>query len=289
MAINWYPGHMHKARKDIIKTLNKIDIIIELVDARVPFSSQNPVIAEWRKKKPFIVILTKSDLADDETTQQWQNYLENSEQCKSIAYTDGNKEQLKQIVKLCHKLAPEKASFKPINALITGIPNVGKSTLINALAGKIIAKVGNEPAITKQQQKINLDDQLCLFDTPGILWPKINNPDSGYRLAMIGSIRNTAIDIEDIGFYAAEFFKRSYPNRLSERYQLESLPEQEVEILELIGSKRGAKQAGGRINLHKTSEILLNDFRSGNLGKVTLETPQQMQKELQKIAQENAE
>lgn len=281
MNINWYPGHMHKARKTMLSTMKTIDVLIEIVDARLPYSSQNPVIADWRGSKPTVVVLSKTDLADSQKTSNWQHYLEQQSHIKTLAYQKGQRAQLKKIIELCLNLAPDKADrFQPVNAMIVGIPNVGKSTLINSLAGKTIAKVGDEPAVTKQQQKIYIEDTLILHDTPGILWPKIENPDSGYRLAVIGSIKNTAVDYEDIGFYAAEALLNDYPQRLCERYQLTSLPSSALECLEAIGEKRGARQAGGRINLHKAAEILIHDIRSGELGPITLETPERVEQEL---------
>jgi len=277
---------MHKARKDIIKRLDTIDVLIEIVDARLPYSSQNPFISGWRNSKPTIVVLSKTDLADPEKTAEWQAYLEQKGHIKTLAYHKDDRSKLQQISELCQKLAPEKAqasSFKSINAMIVGIPNVGKSTLINALVGKQIAKVGDEPAVTKQQQKIVLDDKVTLHDTPGILWPKIENPNSGYRLAIIGSIKNTAVEFEDMGFFAAESLLTLYPQRLIERYGFETLPKSELECLETIGSKRGAKQAGGRINLHKASEILIHDLRGGLLGNITLETPSMMEIEINEV------
>jgi ribosome biogenesis GTPase A len=291
VSINWYPGHMHKARKEVIKRLDSIDVLMEIVDARLPYSSQNPFIGDWRESKPTIVILSKTDLADPEKTAEWQAYIEQQSNIKTIAYHKEDRSTLHQISELCQKLAPEKAksaSFKAINAMIVGIPNVGKSTLINALAGRQIARVGDEPAVTKQQQKIVLNDNVILHDTPGMLWPKIENPNSGYRLAMIGSIKNTAVEFEDMGFYAAENLLRLYPERLMERYALEELPQSELQCLEALGRKRGAKQTGGRINLHKASEILIHDLRGGQLGRLTLETPAMMETEIIEVSEKIA-
>jgi ribosome biogenesis GTPase A len=285
VSINWYPGHMHKARKEILNVFDKINVLVEIVDARLPFSSQNPIIGQWRETKPTLVILSKTDLADPVKTEQWQQYFEQERHVKTLAYHKDDKHKLKKIADLCQKLAPQEASaLKPINAMIVGIPNVGKSTLINALAGKNIAKVGDEPAVTKRQQKINLGNNVILHDTPGMLWPKIENPDSGYRLAIMGSIKNTAVEYEDIGFYAAEALIALYPERLCERYGIIDLPTTPLECLELVGFKRGAKQAGGRINLHKASEILIHDLRAGQLGLITLETPAMIERELVIVA-----
>ena len=281
MSINWYPGHMYKARKDIINVLNTIDILIEVVDARLPYSSQNPIIAKLQHNKPTIIIFNKCDLADEAITKQWQQYYETNRMIKTIDCQQDQPHKVKQIIRLCQKLAPEKqASFKSIHAMIMGIPNVGKSTIINTLAGKTIAKVGNEPAVTKAQQKIYLEDNITLFDTPGMLWPKIENPNSGYRLAISGAIKNTAMEFEDVGFYAADYLLKNYPDLLMKRYQLDELPSSEIEFLEIMGAKRGAKQAGGRINLHKACEILLHEYRNGSLGKISLERPQMIEQEI---------
>ena len=287
--INWYPGHMHKARKEMLQIMASIDCIIEVVDARLPFSSQNPIISEWRKDKPTIVVMTKADLADPVRTQQWQDFLETQENIKSLDYSPEKTQRLEHIKSLCYKLADKKDSIKALNILITGIPNVGKSTLINALTGKTITKTGDEPAVTKRQQKIQWGKDIVLHDTPGILWPKIENPHSGYRLAAIGSIKNTAMDFEDVGFYAATYLLQHYPEALKNRYQLDELPNTEIDFLEAMGAKRGAKQAGGRINLHKACEILLHDLRQGVLGNITLETPDMVLDELKLVKEEKAQ
>lgn len=281
---------MHKARKEILNVFDKIDVLVEIVDARLPFSSQNPIIGQWRESKPTLVILSKTDLADPDKTQHWQQHFEKEQNVKTLAYHKDDKFKLRQIADLCRKLAPfEPSAIKPINAMIVGIPNVGKSTLINALAGKNIAKVGDEPAVTKRQQKINLGNNVVLHDTPGMLWPKIENPDSAYRLAIMGSIKNTAIEYEDIGFYAAEALMALYPERLCERYGIIDIPSTPLECLELVGFKRGAKQTGGRVNLHKASEILIHDLRAGHLGLVTLEIPAMIERELILVAEKVAE
>jgi len=284
MAINWYPGHMHKASKEMKKILPQVDLIIEVLDARIPFSSENPMLAEIRGDKPCIKVLSKSDLADPEATQYWQHYLEQEHGVKTIALTSQEPERMRDLLSLCHKMLPAKAkSVKNIQAMIMGIPNVGKSTLINHLAGRQIAKTGNEPAVTKMQQRIKLEQGIVLLDTPGVLWPKVENKHSGYRLAVTGAIKETAISNDDIALYAVAYLRRVYPTLMTERYQLAELPADELALLEAIGSKRGCLRAGGMVDLDRAAKILLTELRAGTIGPITLETPEMMEQELVEV------
>jgi ribosome biogenesis GTPase A len=281
MAINWFPGHMHKAQREIKEILPQIDVVIEICDARLPFSSENPMITEIRGDKPLIKILNKSDLADPKVTELWLNYLESQHNVKAIALTTESPSVAKTIPTLIRKLATNKdEAGKQINAVIMGIPNVGKSTLINTLVGKVKAKVGNEPAVTKGQQRIRLDEGLYLYDTPGMLWPKIVNENSGYRLAITSAVKDTAFDHEDIACFAAEYLLVAYPERLKERYGIEELPAQEVELIEAIGKRRGCVKNGGYIDFHKASEILINEIRDKTLGGISFETPEMVMAEV---------
>jgi len=273
--IQWFPGHMHKAHKQIKEVLPQVDIIIEVVDARIPYSSENPLIAQIRENTPCIKVLNKSDLADGEITEKWIEYLEQEQGIKAIAITTSKPEQVHQITRLCEQMLPNLLSQgKQIRAMIMGIPNVGKSTIINILADRIIAKTGNEPAVTKQQQRIRLPSGIMLSDTPGFLWPKIENANSGYRLAVTGAIKDTAIEYEDIAYYAAEYLLENYPDRLKMRYELETLPESDHELMEAIALRRGCLRAGGHFDIYKVSTILLNELRSGALGPLSVETPE---------------
>jgi len=280
MEINWFPGHMHKAKKEIKEILPQIDVVIEVCDARLPFSSENPMITEIRGDKPLIKILNKSDLADPDKTKIWLEYFESQHNVKAIALTTENNATAKMIPALIKKLVPSKdKDGKQINAVIMGIPNVGKSTLINTFVGKAKAKVGNEPAVTKGQQRILLEDDLYLVDTPGMLWPKIANENSGYRLAVSGAVKDTAFDYDDIAYFAAKYLLEAYPERLMERYKLEEKPMGEEDLIAAIGRKRGCVRSGGHVDMHKASVILIHEIRGKILGAITFEMPENIEKE----------
>jgi len=276
---------MHKANKEIKEVIPKIDLIIEVLDARIPFSSQNPLLASLRGDKPCIRVLSKSDLADPKMTLLWQNHLEQEQGVKTLAVTTQQPDKIKQITQLCHSMIPDKGSNdKTIKTMIVGIPNVGKSTIINILANRIIAITGNEPAVTKRQQRIRLDNNIVLSDTPGVLWPNVENKNSGYRLAVTGAIKDTAIEYADIAFFAAEYLLENYPDELKTRFQLENLPDNESDLMEAIGRKRGCLRAGKKVDIEKTSKILIAELRAGAIGNITLETPEVIKKELLELA-----
>lgn len=277
---------MHKANKAIKEALPNIDLIIEVLDARIPFSSQNPLLSQLRGDKSCIKILTKSDLADADLTRQWQDWLEKEQGVKTLALSIEQPERMRQLTSLCRKMVPNSSGkHKIINTMIMGIPNVGKSSLINILTGKTIAKTGNEPAVTKNQQRIKLADDIVLFDTPGVLWPKIENQNSMYRLASSGAVKDTAFEYDDIAFYVAEYLLSAYPENLLQRYNLADLPQNELEVIEAIGRKRGCLKGGGRIDLDKASKILLTELRAGKIGRISLETPTLIEQELREQEQ----
>lgn len=275
MPIQWFPGHMHKARLEFQAALPKINVIIEILDARIPYSSENPMLAELRGNKPFLKVLTKSDLADESMTEKWLEHFESFDGIKASAVTTEDVPTIRRLTKLAARMVPEREG-KTANAIIAGIPNVGKSTIINYLAGRKIAKTGNTPAVTKQQQRVNIGGGITLVDTPGMMWPNVHNESSGYRLALIGSIKETAMDYAEVGFFAAKYMLSAYPDRLMERYKFPTLPESEMEVIEAIGRKRGCLGRGNLVDFDRASRILVTEIRSGELGKLTLESPAMM-------------
>ncbi len=284
MAIQWFPGHMHKARKEMSQVLPETDVIIEVLDARIPYSSQNPMLAQIRGNKPCLKVLTKSDLADPESTQVWLNDLNNSDHSqKAIAISSQDAASIKTVPQAFRSMVNLNTNrVKPFCVMIVGIPNVGKSTLINLLAGKTIAKTGNEPAVTKRQQHITLSDHWILRDTPGVLWPNVENPDSGFRLAATGAIRDTAMDSAEVACYLLDYLGQTYHPLIEKRFNTE-LPTEGVEMLEQIGKLRGCIGGGQLVDFDRAARLVLTEFRSGLLGQLTLETPSMRDTELEQV------
>lgn len=274
MSINWFPGHMNKATREIREILPKVDLVIEIVDARLPYSSANPVLARLRADKPCLKLLSKTDLADPLITRQWLEHLEKDSVVRALAISTQQPAQIRRLAEMCRSLPGVKPDATGnVTALITGIPNVGKSTLINTLAGRVVAKAGNEPAVTKMQQRIDLRNGLVLIDSPGVLWPRIDNENSGYRLALSGAIRATAMAEDDVAVFAADYFLQAYPQLLQQRFKVDALPDSGMAMLELIGRQRGCLGSGGHIDFDRVAAILINEFRSATLGAISLETP----------------
>lgn len=272
---------MHKAKKEIREVIPKMDLIIEVLDARLPFSSENPMVSSLRKDTPCIKILNKSDLADPAVTQQWVDHINRTSGMKAIAVNLQQPDKIRSILAMAPAMVPERnLEVSQLKAIILGIPNVGKSTTINILASRTVARTGNEPAVTKQQQRIKLPNNIVLLDTPGFLWPKLEPEDCGYRLAISGAIKNTVIEFEDVAMYLAEFMMRHYPEALLQRYQLKEIPQTGIELFDRIGQRRGCMRRGGIADTHKVAEILINEFRDGQLGRITLETPAMIEAQL---------
>lgn len=278
MTIQWFPGHMAKAKREVEEKLKFVDLVIELLDARAPHSSQNPMLQEAIRNKPRLFILMKRDLADDKATERWINYFTiNNIHAISI---DANKrsdiQKVIQKVKEISKGEMEKRKRKGIQtrvirAMIIGIPNVGKSTLINRLASKKIAKIGDRPGITRQQTWIKVNKDFELLDTPGILWPKFSDEKVGIRLAALGTIKDQLLSLQDIAAFVIDHLRNHYPSQLHDRYKVEKHVDDMNLIFTAIGKARGALESGGLVNTDKVAEIILRDLRTGKLGKVSLE------------------
>lgn len=278
MSIQWFPGHMTSARRKAAETMEFTDVVIEVLDARLPEASCNPMITELRlhRQRPCLKILNKADLADPEVTKAWLSFYNKQPGVKAVALSCKNAGDAARVPALCQPLAPHRNStHKPLRMMIMGIPNVGKSTLMNTLLKRRVANVGDEPAVTKSQQSHNINDHMTLTDSPGLLWPKIEKPEDGLKLATIHAIgRNATID-EEVAEYLAATLLARYPGLLAARYGLAEQGLDGVGVLEAIAKKRGCllKGRGGEPDLEKAAMILLTDYRSGKLGRISLETP----------------
>src|SRR5690625_169367 len=279
MTIQWFPGHMAKARRQMEERLNLVDLVIELVDARAPLSSQNPMLQQVIKDKPKLVLLMKKDLADENETGKWLKDFEKND-IPALAVNVNVQSDIQQNIQMAKRIGQKNlenllkrgAKPRPVRAMIIGIPNVGKSTLINRFANRKIAKIGDRPGITKHQLWIKLNKDFELLDTPGVLWPKFEDQEVGIRLAAIGTIKDQLLSLQDIAAYVIKYMLEHYPHSLEERYGLDIELEDMWDIFETIGRKRGALESGGHVNFDKVAEIVLGDLRAGRLGKITLES-----------------
>lgn len=293
--ISWYPGHMAKTMKQIEADLRIVDIVIELLDARIPIASQNPEIANKIKNKKKLVVLNKADLADEKTNQKWVNYFEN--QGIPAVLVDSNSGKgidkfIKKIEEVMQEMLEGQASKgrigRKIRAMILGIPNVGKSSFINRISKRTTAEVGNKPGVTKQKQWIRINEKIELLDTPGVLWPKFENEDVALKLAFTGTIKETVLQKTEIAYQLVKFLLENYRERLAQRYGLnleyiQTTLEQEqpenfniYEIMLEIGKKRGCIISGGNIDEEKTAKIILDEYKNGKFGKVSLEQPDKL-------------
>ncbi|MEN9689533.1 MAG: Ribosome biosis GTPase [Pseudomonadota bacterium] len=277
MAIQWFPGHMHLTRKAIGERIQHIDVVIEMLDARLPGSSANPMLAELIKGKPALKVLSKQDLADPARTALWLAHYNAQAGVLALGLDSSMSQPAKALIDACHQLAPLRGGMvKPMRVLICGIPNVGKSTLINTLKGKRAAKTGDEAGITKSEQRIALADDFYLYDTPGVMWPRIIVAQSGFNLAASGAIGVNAFDDEEVALELLNYLIVHYPEALAKRYNIPDVARlSDEQLLEAIGRQRGAMQSGGRINTTKAALLVIHDFRSQALGRITLETPEE--------------
>ncbi|MFD2638255.1 ribosome biogenesis GTPase YlqF [Piscibacillus salipiscarius] len=278
MTIQWFPGHMAKAKREVQEKLKLVDYVIELVDARAPQSSQNPMLHEVLGDKQKLIVLMKKDLADPKRTNEWIDHFK-TQGHEALAVDVSQKNDIQSLIKASKQMGQsinDKRKEKGINprsirAMILGIPNVGKSTLINRLANKKRAQTGDKPGVTKKQQWIKIQGEFELLDTPGILWPKFEDQEVGYKLAAIGSIKDQILHLDDIAVYVLKFMKEHYPAFLEDRYQLDIEEEDIVVWFDTIGKKRGCLASGGVVDYDKTSDVILQDLRNGKLGNVTFD------------------
>lgn len=279
MKIQWYPGHMTKAKRAMKEDIKLIDLVIELVDSRIPLGSRNPDIDELAKGKGRIILLNKADLADERYNEAWTSYFK-SRGFHVIKINARSGMGLKQIQPLVQEACKEKIERdrkrgilnRPVRAMVVGIPNVGKSTFINSFAGKACTKTGNRPGVTKGNQWIRLNKNLELLDTPGILWPRFEDPEIGLKLAFIGSINDDIIDKEELAIELIRFLSVNYPENLQERYQITT--NEPYEILQEIAKVRSCLLKGNELDTKKAAGLFFDDFRNGKLGKITLEFPE---------------
>ena len=277
MSIQWFPGHMNAARKKAAESMEKVDLVIEVLDARVPQASSNPMIEALRRarQRPCLKILNKSDLADPQATREWLAHYSAQPQVHAIALSCRKPAEVAKIPDLCIKIAPHRGTpLKPLRVMIMGIPNVGKSTLMNALLKKRVAKVGDEPAVTKTQQRLYLGNNVVLIDTPGLMWPKIEHPTDGLMLAASHAIGVNAIIEEEVSTFLAGILLQRYPALLAARYGIKPEGVDDVGVVEAIALRRGYRLKGGDVDFEKAAHTLLQDYRSGALGRISLESPE---------------
>jgi ribosome biogenesis GTPase A len=278
MSIQWFPGHMTSARRKAAETMEFIDVVIEVLDARLPEASCNPMITELRlhRQRPCLKILNKADLADPEVTRAWLHYFNAQPGVRAVALSCKNAGDAARVPSLCQPLAPHRDStHKPLRMMIMGIPNVGKSTLMNMLLKRRVANVGDEPAVTKSQQTHKLNDHMTVTDSPGLLWPKIEKPEDGLMLATIHAIGRNAVNEEEVAEFLAATLLARYPGLLAARFGFAEAGMDGVDVIEAIAKKRGCvlKGRGGEPDLEKAAMILLTEYRGGKLGRISLEVP----------------
>jgi ribosome biogenesis GTPase A len=280
MTIQWFPGHMHLTRKAITERVKDIDVVIEMLDARLPGSSANPLLAELTGHKPTLKVVNKQDMADPVRTALWLAHYNAQDKTRAIALDASVTAPARAIIAACFELAPNRGGMvKPMRVLICGIPNVGKSTLINTLMGKRATKTGDEAGVTRNEQRLALADDFYLFDTPGMLWPRIVVPESGFNLAASGAVGRNAYDDQEVALELLAKLKVDYAELLEARYKLGLSPQAiaelpEEDLMAAIARKRGALASGGAVNWQKVAELVIADFRGTHIGRITLETPE---------------
>lgn len=288
MAIQWFPGHMNAARKKAAETMEMTDLVVEVLDARLPAASSNPMVEELRlhRQRPCLKIMNKDDLADPEVTKEWLDYFNRQSGVDAVALSCKNPAEVARIPQLCQKLVPHRIGpGKPVRVMIMGIPNVGKSTLMNMLLKRRVAAVGDEPAVTKSQQRLYLNKNMVLTDTPGMLWPKIVYPSDGYMLAASHAVGVNALIEEEVAAFLGDVLLARYPELLALRYKIPVDGLDGIGLMEMIARKRGFKIRGGELDVEKGAHTLLQDYRHGAIGRISLETPESRREMIRSYAE----
>ena len=288
MAIQWFPGHMNAGRKKAAETMEMTDLVVEVLDARLPAASSNPMVEELRlhRQRPCLKIMNKDDLADPEVTKEWLDYFNRQSGVDAVALSCKNPAEVARIPQLCQKLVPHRTGpGKPVRVMIMGIPNVGKSTLMNMLLKRRVAAVGDEPAVTKSQQRLYLNKNMVLTDTPGMLWPKIVYPSDGYMLAASHAVGVNALIEEEVAAFLGDVLLARYPELLALRYKIPVDGLDGIGLMEMIARKRGFKIRGGELDVEKGAHTLLQDYRHGAIGRISLETPESRREMIQSYAE----
>lgn len=288
MAIQWFPGHMNAARKKAAETMEMTDLVVEVLDARLPAASSNPMVEELRlyRQRPCLKIMNKDDLADPEVTKEWLDYFNRQSGVDAVALSCKNPAEVARIPQLCQKLVSHRIGpGKPVRVMIMGIPNVGKSTLMNMLLKRRVAAVGDEPAVTKSQQRLYLNKNMVLTDTPGMLWPKIVYPSDGYMLAASHAVGVNALIEEEVAAFLGDVLLARYPELLALRYKIPVDGLDGIGLMEMIARKRGFKIRGGELDVEKGAHTLLQDYRHGAIGRISLETPESRREMIQSYAE----
>ncbi len=285
MDIQWFPGHMQETEQFLTGAMSQVDVVMEILDARLPLSSANPLLDKLSRNCVKVKILNKQDLADPQKTAAWLDYFKNQISTPALAVSGTDRSDTWRAMDLCTSRVKKKRNRR-IRVMVAGIPNSGKSTIINSLAGKKIAKTGNVPAITRHQQRTSLKNRIDIYDTPGILMPILSDRDGAHRLAASGAISDVALDYHEIATFVLEFLKKQYPDLIKKRYKV-SLPisPDATGLLEIIGKKRGCLKKGGVIDYQKASEIVVRELRSGKIGKISFETPGDFLKKTNEVEQ----
>ncbi len=277
MTIQWFPGHMLETKNLLKNSISKVDAILEILDARLPCASANPFVDRLAKNKIRLKVLNKTDLADPDVTRDWLDYFSSEQKIPAIAVCGTLPGQAAKALNQCVAQVTRNKARKT-KVMVVGIPNTGKSTILNTLAGKKVAKTGNVPAVTRHQQRTSLPNNIDIYDTPGILWPVIEPMERALILAASGAISDTAVDYHEIASFAATLLINRYPQNILDRYDfLDRLPGDAQELIEVVGRGRGCLKKGGVINIQKASELIIRDLRSGNIGQISFETPKDME------------